>query len=313
MPDEPRRPRSSLTDDLDPADIAAYYRESFDDDPVSEVGAALDATNQAAQPSVPAPANAQPPTAQEVPTPTPPPDNSNVLRNVPWVTPPASIFPDFSAFPEDYVAETPVSGLEDYPDEKRIPWTLRWVEEMNQLRLTEACYPSTGFFPRFLRHAEAVVDSPVEHQWSVALTTFATALGPDHTIAHNGKWLQSNLFVVNISDSGEGRKSTTLDLGITLLPTNRYDTTINNSDVAMLDGLNDNNRCEFRPEWCLLCLDEASALFGQMNSKFQKNMLPNLISLYDGRGIKTRARTSGNSVVENPCVSLIGAMACEEW
>lgn len=163
----------------------------------------------------------------------------------------------------------------------------------------------TGFI-EYTKHAEA---PPKLYFW-VGLATIAAALRRRVWIDQGYfKWYP-NLYLLLVAPPGVVAKSTTADLGIDLLrsvPGLQF-----GPDVvtwqALFDAFRDvHEGVSFNGEMLeMSALTISASEFGNFLRPDDREMVDQLVNIWDGKPVKKRTRMDGEQIIQNPCLNLIG-------
>lgn len=163
----------------------------------------------------------------------------------------------------------------------------------------------TGFLD-YTRHAEA---PPKLYFW-VAIATIAGALRRRVWFEQAYfKWYP-NIYLLLVAPPGVVAKSTTADLGIDLLravPGVQF-----GPDVvtwqALFDAFRDvHEGITYEGEVLeMSALTISASEFGNFLRPDDREMVDQLVNIWDGKPVKKRTRMDGEQIIQNPCLNLIG-------
>jgi len=153
-------------------------------------------------------------------------------------------------------------------------------------------------------------EAPPKMYFWVGLTTLAAALRRRVWIDQGHFQWYPNLYVVLVAPPGIVSKSTTANIGINLLrkvPGIQFGPDVTTWQ-ALFDAFRDVHvGVPYNGQiYEMSCLTIAASEFGNFLRPDDSWMVDQLVNLWDGQPVKKRARMTGEEIINNPCLNLIG-------
>ena len=173
----------------------------------------------------------------------------------------------------------------------------------------------SDWLQEFMRYSSNGEAPPRFYFW-VGVSTFAGALRRRVWIDQAYfKWFP-NFYVVLVAPPGVVSKSTSAGIGMELLrnvPGIKFGPEVV-TWPALIDSFE--NACEsfeYKDEWHVMSpLTIESSEFGNLLDPSDRGMVDMLVTLWDGKPLEKRTKTSGNNIIQNPWINLI-ACTTPSW
>lgn len=163
-----------------------------------------------------------------------------------------------------------------------------------------------GFVADYFKYAEPLTDAPPQFHLPVALCVFSTIIGNKVHLALGAQKLYPNIWALVLAPSSTHRKTSSLEMGLGLIRSFNPKRIMPNdfSTEAFLAHLAAN------PQG-VMAFSEFSILLEICQRTYAGGLKELLTDLYDCRPSYIRKLSEKEYVINNPCLSLIGASTVE--
>jgi len=170
-------------------------------------------------------------------------------------------------------------------------------------RLPPGCYPKEGFLGEWLRVTREVLDAPFPFLLMAGHVTLAGVMGRRAFFRHGPQPINPNLYVCLVAPPARHQKSLLLGVVKRLLAEfeDRLLLPAQMTPEALLTVLKD------QPQ-SLWVLSEFDDLLTATQREYMRTMPPLLTDLYSWDGPFTRRLKEETITVDNPCLSILGAI-----
>lgn len=169
-----------------------------------------------------------------------------------------------------------------------------------------AAVPPEGFIRRYIHYASTQTDAATAFQVGVALTILAALIPREISLYRTGKSQQLNLYTILIGDSVLSRKTTSIDLGLSVATDVLQDTIIPAPDSwqGLLTAIKEAPRPQV-----LVVEPEFSRFLSQSGDRGYLNGLKlGYTEIYDGGSVGRRTKDTAIRI-EGACVSMLAGVA----
>ncbi len=157
----------------------------------------------------------------------------------------------------------------------------------------------------YLNYTEET-ESPICFNYWAAVSTLASALKMNCYLPQGSSSLFPNLYVILVAESAWSRKSTAVSKATKILEESEVEVDMVKEKLTLAflyRFLHDAQKNNFAS--ISILASELSTLLGK--DAITTGLVSTLTSIYDGSEVQYRTKGSGNDIIHNPCVNLLGA------